>query len=150
MPQGVFGSLAVDDVPQSVRVKFAVCVQVAERTDRGCWLWPKSSASHGYGQIGWGGKGEGRGLVLAHRLSYATFFGPIPEGMTVDHVCRERTCFNPEHLRLLTNLENARNNGNSIKTHCPHGHAYDEANTSRDRLGHRRCIACAQIRKRVA
>lgn len=53
-------------------------------------------------------RGGSRGMVGAHRASWTHFFGPIPVGMTVDHVCRERTCVNPDHLRLMTNEDNAR------------------------------------------
>jgi hypothetical protein len=149
MPQGVFASLTPEDVPAAVRQRFAKCIATAEHIED-CWIWPMSSASHGYGQIGWGIKGEPRGLVLAHRLSYALFCAPIPEGMTVDHICRNRLCFNPAHLRMLTNAENARDNGMHRRTHCPQGHAYDDANTHVDGRGHRKCRACARARKLVA
>ena len=149
MPQGVYGSLDATDIPVSVRLKFADAVNACTVAGE-CWIWPKSTASHGYGQIGWGAKDGPRGLVLAHRLSYAVFVGRIPEGMTVDHLCRERRCFNPAHLRLLSNVENARDNGASRRTHCPQGHAYDEANTHYDRNGHRKCRACQKARRAVA
>lgn len=66
----------------------------------------------------------------------------VPDGFTIDHECRNRKCVNPTHLRLLTNVDNARLNGNAMKTHCPSGHAYDEANTRRTKHGHRKCLTC--------
>lgn len=87
-------------------------------------------------------------MVLAHRLAFAIHVGPIPEGLTVDHECRNRSCQNPRHLRLMTNSDNARLNGNAMKTHCPHGHPYDEANTLRPSRGGRVCRACARLRRR--
>lgn len=102
-----------------------------------CWLWMKSTASHGYGQT-W----DGTTVRLAHRVAWTLAVGPIPEGLTIDHECRNRRCCNPAHLRLMDNVNNARLNGNAIKTHCKRGHAFDDANTRRTRKGHRKCIEC--------
>lgn len=72
--------------------------------DRGpewsCWLWQGHVRPDGYGQAG---RSE-----LAHRWSYETFVGPIPEGMHLDHVCRVRACVNPAHLEPVTREENLR------------------------------------------
>jgi HNH endonuclease len=87
-------------------------------------------------------------MVLAHRVAFSLWVGPIPEGMTVDHICRNRKCQNPNHLRLLSNLDNARDNGQSRKTHCPRGHEYSPENTWVDPDGARRCRECARIVKR--
>lgn len=110
-----------------------------------CVVSTYSTGSHGYAQIGW--HDEGRTIMrLAHRVAYEAAHGPIPDGMTVDHICRNRRCVNPRHLRLLSNRVNATLNGNALKTECPQGHPYDEANTSlrRHRSGrlHRFCRAC--------
>lgn len=77
--------------------------------DNGCWISGYSSASHGYAQIGWQESGQ-RFLWLAHKVSWVGLNGPVPEGFTLDHTCpiRNRKCINPEHLRVLTNLENSR------------------------------------------
>lgn len=79
------------------------------KDSRGCWISNYSVGSHGYSQIGWQDSGA-RFLVLGHRASWAIHRGNIPDGMTVDHICHSRKCINPEHLRLLTNLENAKRN----------------------------------------
>lgn len=112
-------------------------------SDDACWLWKKSTASHCYGQTF-----DGNTVVLAHRVAYVLAKGPIPLGMTVDHSCYVRRCCNPNHLRLLTNLENARNNGASRRTHCPYGHAYDTDNTYVSKKGHRQCRQCSRRSKR--
>lgn len=76
-----------------------------ERTDAGCWRWTGRLSSAGYGET----SGERHGVkVLAHRVSYETFVGPIPDGLHIDHLCRNRACINPEHLEPVTLQENLR------------------------------------------
>lgn len=120
-----------------------------------CIVSTFAPGSHGYPQAGWQQDGE-RGGDLCHRIAYVHHKGPIPSDMTVDHVCRNRCCVNPDHLRLLSNRVNATLNGNAIKTHCPRGHEYTEANTRLQRHPsgrlHRYCRACQAIsnaRRRV-
>ena len=112
-----------------------------------CVVSTYSTGSHGYSQIGWS-EGGVTHMRLGHRVAYEAARGPIPDGMTVDHTCRNRRCVNPLHLRLLSNKVNGTLNGNALKTHCPQGHPYDEANTDlrRHRSGrlHRSCRACAK------
>ena len=102
----------------------------------GCWPWTQSVGSHGYGQT-W----DGTTVRLAHRVAWTLTYGPIPDELTVDHICRNRRCCNVEHLRLLTNVDNAHDNGEGRKTHCPLGHPYDIVNTYNGKSG-RQCRAC--------
>ncbi|WP_084844898.1 HNH endonuclease signature motif containing protein [Prescottella equi] len=74
----------------------------------GCRISRYSVASHGYAQIGWNDLNGRRCGTTAHRAAWVAVNGQIPEGMTVDHTCKQRRCVNPAHLRLLTNYENAR------------------------------------------
>ena len=73
----------------------------------GCWLWSASIStgdSHtggGYGRL-W----NGERVVLAHRLSYEHFVGPVPEGLVLDHLCETRACVNPVHLEPVSRREN--------------------------------------------
>jgi hypothetical protein len=114
----------------------------------GCLISTYSTGSHGYSQIGWYDSSAGRShMALGHRVAWEAEHGPIPEGLTVDHICRNRRCVNIEHLRLLSNVDNARDNGMARRTHCPQGHEYDEANTHHDAKGHRKCRACAADRR---
>lgn len=73
----------------------------------GCHISTYSVASHGYAQIGWTDD-QGRTVTTAHRAAWVAWNGQIPEGATIDHVCKERRCVNPLHLRMLSNFENAR------------------------------------------
>ena len=68
-----------------------------------CWMWKLSRNRDGYG-VAWGGRGK----TLAHRVEYERHVGPIPQGLTLDHLCRERGCVNPEHLEPVTLIENQR------------------------------------------
>lgn len=77
----------------------------------GCLISSYSTGSHGYAQIGWRLSNGKNRMTTAHRAAWVAHTGEqIPDGMTVDHVCHVRRCVNPAHLRLLSNLANARDN----------------------------------------
>ena len=68
-----------------------------------CWEWQLSLITNGYGQISIGGKSQ-----LAHRYYYEQKHGKIPKEMQLDHLCRKRSCVNPDHLEVVTCVENIR------------------------------------------
>lgn len=108
----------------------------------GCWIWRAAKNQKGYGYFNYGGR-----IVRVHRLSYSLAKGPIPDGLTIDHLCGVRECVNPDHLEAVTNRENLlRGRGlagtNARKTHCKRGHPFDEANTINLPTGWRECRAC--------
>jgi hypothetical protein len=112
----------------------------------GCWLWTHTVDAEGYGRYMLNYK-----AVLGHRESFRLARGFLPpKGMHLDHLCRQRSCVNPDHLEPVTSRENTRrgitaevNRAKQLaKTHCPSGHAYDEANTALTRQGFRRCRIC--------
>lgn len=133
------------EVPERVIARIFDRIDVRDWLD--CWPWLLSVGSHGYGQVGWR-DGDKNAMTTAHRVAWIAVNGPIPEGLTVDHEwCRNGRCCNPLHLRLLANVENATDNGQSRRTHCPRGHAYEGTNTYIDPKGHRRCRQCATDRR---
>lgn len=72
--------------------------------ENGCWIFTGGQRAGGYGQIRLGGRNAGVGT--AHRVAYEHLVGPIPDGMFLDHRCRVRTCCNPDHLRIVSPLQN--------------------------------------------
>lgn len=113
----------------------------------GCWIWQGATSSKGYGRVRVAGKVE-----FAHRVSYRLHIGEIPDGLELDHLCRVRNCIRPDHLEPVTHRENMERgtmwDARRAITHCPRGHAYDEANTAIIR-GCRRCRRC-QAEKQAA
>ena len=129
------------------RLMFRV-LRIPEST---CWYWDAWVGEDGYGRIGVNGK-----LERAHRVSYELFRGPIPTGLHLDHLCRERSCVNPYHLEPVTCQENVLRSPIAIaanharKTHCPSGHPYTPENTySMPGTKWRQCKICARERERV-
>ena len=116
----------------------------------GCWEWTASLQPTGYGQINSGG--DAPTMLYAHRVSWELFIGPIPEGMWIDHMCRNRLCVNPQHLRVVTPRQNTIENSRSVpaaraaQTTCSRGHPFDIVRAS----GARRCSICddASARRR--
>ena len=77
--------------------------------DDGCIVWLAGSAGPGYGSFFAGGaRRDGHGRTYAHRWSYEYHVGPIPDGLHIDHTCRNRLCVNPAHLEPVTPGENVR------------------------------------------
>ncbi len=122
-----------------------------DRTDT-CWIWTGKLNPQGYARARWGDTNQ-----MAHRIAYELLVGPVPEDLTLDHLCRVRHCVRPSHLEPVTQRDNVlRGEGfaavNAAKTHCVNGHAFDEANTYVTAEGYRSCRACtaaAQRRYRV-
>lgn len=109
-----------------------------------CSLWMGTTNGVGYGVISYQGK-----RVYTHRLSYTLCRGQIPEGMVLDHLCRNTLCFNPNHLEPVTQRENTRRGATGAKTHCVRNHEFTETNTYITPDGHRSCRACRAMRERT-
>jgi hypothetical protein len=112
----------------------------------GCWQWTGFVDKN----TGYGGFWFERRPIPAHRASYTLFKGPIPIGLEIDHLCRNRPCVNPEHLEAVTKKVNVlRGEGLSAvhkrKTHCIRGHLLSGENMRQDKWG-RVCRKCKRIR----
>jgi len=114
----------------------------------GCWEWGAYKNRHGYGTIHFAGKGE-----LAHRACYSQYYriGLVDlVGMEIHHICRNKGCVNPNHLKTITKDQHSRelDSAQSImraKTHCPQGHSYSGYNlviTRKDGCAGRVCRKC--------
>ena len=114
-----------------------------DKTDD-CWLWT-GAVCRGYGHFCISQRPTK--TMKAHRFAYELITGPIPDGLTIDHLCRNPLCVNPDHLEPVTISENR--SRVPRKTHCKHGHAFTEANThiseSVKRGKRRRCRTCARL-----
>lgn len=138
------------------------------KLDNGCWEWDTVTKTGYGGPFGAGGRGGKN--YRPHRWSYEYFRGPIPEGMTIDHVCHNpdmctggtscthRRCVNPDHMDVVTTQVNtARGHGpkrgiaasnakRAAKTHCPQGHEKTPDNT-RVYNGSMHCMICKRERR---
>lgn len=128
---------------------------IRERLERlinrvgGCWEFT-GSKMRGYGRLTTGSREDSsRRTRQAHIVSYETFIGPIPEGLQIDHLCRNKACINPEHLEAVTMRENILRSIpyrdpakygvlNRNKTHCKDGHELDYISP----IGKRGCKTC--------
>ena len=118
-----------------------------EKQQSGCWIWTAMRLPNGYGYIRLNG-----GTGYAHRVMYELLKGPIPKGMTIDHLCNNRACVNPDHMEIKTQRENVLRSLsappaiNARKTHCLRGHELSEENLYRYR-GRRLCRSCIRLRE---
>jgi len=120
-----------------------------------CWPWTGVLTDEGYGRF-WVSRSS---RPMAHRVAYQALVGPVPDGMQLDHLCRNRACCNPEHLEPVSSAENTRRGEspaalNRRKTHCHRGHPLtpDNVYERTDRPGRmcRQCRRDAQARFRAS
>lgn len=121
-------------------------------TESGCWIW-MGKLRNGYGRLY-----LDHARYTAHRFAYEAFRGKIPQGLTLDHICRVTCCVNPWHLEPVEHAENVRRGlspsifrqtiiaEKKARTHCPQGHPYSPENT-RIYYGCRYCVSCHRERQ---
>lgn len=137
-------------LPVSEKTQARFWAKVALPDGNGCMLWMGAKQLNGYGRF----KAEDKS-VLSHRFSYELAYGPIPEGMVLDHVrtrgCVNRHCVAPAHLEAVTQRENLLRGktlpaANAGVTHCPQGHPYAGENVHDRTRGSRECRSCGRSR----
>lgn len=127
-----------------------------EKTD-GCWHWRGAKFKNGYGRIKTVIVGQPTVNHLVHRLAYESMRGPVPAGLVLDHLCRNRACVNPAHLEAVSHRVNILRSPtscsavNARKTHCPKGHPLAGDNLTPEHLksGGRCCKTCRNDRQRI-
>jgi hypothetical protein len=132
----------------NLRIIGRVMDRVRVDPESGCWVWLGGGngciAKDGrdYGIVKMNGK-----ETTLHKLFSEMVFGPVPEGLELDHTCRNRRCFCPGHVERVTHQENVRR-GDSImarrakQTHCKNGHPLSGDNLFIDKRGNRTCLIC--------
>ena len=111
------------------------------KSANGCWDWIGAKNAKGYGNF------RSRS---AHVVAYELVKGAIPTGLQIDHLCRNKSCINPDHLEAVTGQENTRR---AQPTHCKHGHALSGSNVmlyARPDGIRRKCRECAKRHKSEA
>lgn len=106
-----------------------------------CWIYT-GQTDNGYGRFWYKGKGS-----LAHRWIYEFLICTIPPKMQIDHLCRNRSCVNPEHLEVVSNNEQQKRKS-LAQTHCKHGHEFTKENTYAYK-NKRNCKECRRRRSRL-
>lgn len=136
---------------QSFYPRFWSKVSVKKKNE--CWDWQSSISPNGYGKFSIDNYPHS-----AHVLSYKYFNSDFDSNLCIDHICMNRKCVNPNHLRQVTrainNTENAGGTAaiNKQKTHCSRGHEFSKENTQikKGKSGtYRRCKVCEYAGKRA-
>ena len=135
------GPLSGKQIPIILKIE-SFLSRITYCSNTGCWEWRGALSRQGYGIFC-----QERKNIAAHRISFSVFKGPLLPKLVIDHICRNRKCVNPDHLRQVTQKENMLENSvgvakiNHLKTHCSNGHEFTEDNILKQPRG-KRCREC--------
>lgn len=109
-----------------------------------CWVWTGEVHDRGYGRYN---------KKKVHRLAWEFFRGPIPQGLTIDHLCRVKLCCNPDHMDVVpasVNVSRRWNHEMTSQYTCHRGHQRTEENIYVRPDGRRECLLCKKIVRSAA
>lgn len=121
----------------------------------GCWEWQGYVTEAGYGAVKHYQGVNKNQYRSAHRVAFELTFGPVADGLVLDHLCENKTCVNPAHLEAVTHKTNLLRSSrtqahiNKNKTHCVRGHPLTGANVYQTPRGSRQCVPCRVVYKRA-
>lgn len=123
----------------------------SEELSNGCRVWRGRKSNGGYGVLAVS-RLAGENQAYVHCIAWELEHGPVAEGLELDHLCRNRACFNTAHLEPVTPRENVRRSQSfaakhARKTHCPQGHEYTPENTRLSKRNERSCRVCHRKRQ---
>lgn len=133
------------EIPAFEQERFLAKIRATED----CWIFEGAKSVQGYGCFSIKSNGK-HASYPAHRISYSLFVGCRDMRKVIDHICRNKACVNPDHLREVSTrtniLENSAIEDIRNHTHCPNGHEYFESSTYIDkRWGSRVCRVCKNL-----
>ncbi len=137
-------------MPPKRSVEQRLEIHAKKDNETGCWIWNGSRCKDGYGTVSF--VVHGKKIYLAHRMTYLHFVGEIPDETEIDHICKNRACVNPDHLRAVSHQENIDNGDyktthrNRVKTRCKRGHELSGENLFIAKNGSRQCKECRNSR----
>lgn len=137
---------AIPDFPPAV---FRTIFALVKFPESGCWEWSGYRDKDGYGVV----KVDGI-RYRAHRVFYSHLVGVLNPALVIDHLCRNTSCVNPQHLEQVTGRVNVLRGIAPIadfarRTHCPKGHEYNSENTYTSKAGSRHCVTCSRENTRL-
>lgn len=141
-----------EPLPAPILVKARLFDKIGVDFVTGCWIWTGAKSANGYG-IATTYRPR-KTNIYSHRALFIVYRGAIPDGLVLDHLCRNTTCCNPEHLEAVTPGENTRRmlaavgHPNARKARCPLGHDYTRVQCTNGAYK-RYCKICAHAANRA-